>query len=254
MTNTIIRAPRRRRFLVVDQTVIDDDRLSLAGRGLLVILLSKPDDWQVRVSDLRRRCRVGRDYVYKLLSELKELGYIRYEFNRTASGRMAGGTYYVHEIATETPSINPRPDLPEAAAPNPPMPEAILNTQRDSITTTTVVESSGGAECPKELIFPDGLLDTERDLAGRLVADLGTALRQPVLDELAGLMKAGKVREVPLACLRGIVAKAKTGAFTPDRALRVAQARRERRRSEEALERARARQPDFPGKPDAQSR
>jgi hypothetical protein len=184
-------------------------------------LLSKPDDWQVRVSDLRRRCRVGRDYVYKLLGELKDLGYIRYEFNRTASGRMAGGTYYVHEIPTEAPSVEPHPDSPEAAAPNPLTPDAIPNTQRDSITTTTVVESGGGAECAKELIFPDDLLDSERDLAGRLVAELGAALRQPVLDELAGLMKAGKVREVPLACLRGIVAEAKAGAFTPDRALRV---------------------------------
>jgi hypothetical protein len=117
-----------------------------------------------------------------------------------------------------------------------------------------VVESGGGAESTKDLIFPDDLLDTERDLAGRLVGELGAALRQPVLDELAGLMKAGKVREVPLACLRGIVAKAKTGAFTPDRALRVAQARRERRRSEEALERARARRPDFSHKLDTESR
>jgi hypothetical protein len=239
---------------VVDQTVIDDDRLSLAGRGLLLTLLSKPDDWQVRVSDLRRRCRVGRDYVYKLLGELKDLGYIRYEFNRTASGRMAGGTYYVHEIPTEIRSIEPLPDSPEAAAPNPPTTDAIPNTQRDSITTTTVVESGGESELAKNLVFPDGLLDTERALAERLVAELGIALRRPVLDELAGLMKADKVREVPLACLRGIVAKAKTGAFTPDRALRVAQARRERRRSEEALERARARRPDFSHKLDTESR
>jgi hypothetical protein len=235
---------------VVDQSVIDDDRLSLAGRGLLVTLLSKPDDWQVRVSDLRRRCRVGRDYVYKLLSELKELGYVRYEFNRTASGRMAGGTYYVHEIAAETPAIEPRPDLPEAVTPNPPQQEAIPNTQRDSITTTTVVECGGGA---KDLIFPDGLLDSERKLAVRLVAELSTTLQQPVLDELAGLMKAGKIRAVPLACLRGIVAKAKAGAFTPDRALRVAQARRERRCAEEALERARARKPGCAGTPGSQS-
>jgi hypothetical protein len=165
---------------------------------------------------------------------------------------MAGGTYYVHEIPAEAPSIEPHPDSPEAATPNPPTPDAIPKTQRDSITTTTVVESGGESELAKDLIFPDGLLDTERTLAGRLVAELGTALRQPVLDELAGLMKAGKVREVPLACLRGIVAKAKAGAFTPDRALRVAQARRERQRSEEAYERARARKPDFASKPDAE--
>jgi hypothetical protein len=230
---------------VVDQTVIDDDRLSLAGRGLLVTLLSKPDDWQVRVSDLRRRCRcrVGRDYVYKLLGDL---GYVRYELNRTPSGRMAGGTYYVHERPNESPAIGPHTDLPEAAGPNTAAPEAIPNTKRDLRTTTTQIESGGGHEaCAEELIFPNGLLDAERPQAEKLVAELSESLRQPVLDELAGLMKAGKVREVPLACLRGIVRKAKAGAFTPDRALRIAQAREERRRAEDSYARARERKPDF---------
>src|SRR5690606_13135464 len=81
--NTIIRAPRRRRFVVVDQTVVDDDRLTLAARGLLVMLLSRPDDWRIRISDLRKRCHVGRDAVYKLLRELRKLGYVRYVPSRT---------------------------------------------------------------------------------------------------------------------------------------------------------------------------
>jgi Mn-dependent DtxR family transcriptional regulator len=82
VTRTIVRAPRRQRYLVVDQAIIDDERLSIAARGVLVMVLSKPDDWQVRVDDLRRRCKVGRDSMYNLLNELKDGGYVRYVANR----------------------------------------------------------------------------------------------------------------------------------------------------------------------------
>jgi len=246
--NTIIRAPRRRRFVVVDQKVVDDERLTLAARGLLVMLLSRPDDWRIRISDLRKRCHVGRDAVYKLLRELRKLGYVRYVPNRTASGSLAGGTYYVHEIPAETEDLPPLPDLPEAAAPDTLAPDALPNTQKNSITTTNHPRSGSGenADGSEDLVFPDGLLAAERHEAACLVAELRSTLRQQVLDELAGLMKAGKVREVPLACLAGIVMKAKQGEFRPYRALRIAQARQERRRAEAALERARARKPEFP--------
>lgn len=247
--NTIIRAPRRRRFVVVDQTVVDDERLTLAARGLLVLLLSRPDDWRIRISDLRKRCHVGRDAVYKLLRELRKLGYVRYVPNRTACGRLAGGTYYVHEIPSETLDAAPLPDLPETVAPDTPEQDALPNIQKDSVTTTTNHDRSSGEEnatCSEDLIFPDDLLAEERREAARLVTELRHGLRQQVLDELAGLMKAGKVREVPLACLAGIVAKAKKGEFRPYRALRIAQARQERQRAEALLERARARKPEFP--------
>jgi hypothetical protein len=249
--NTIIRAPRRRRFVVVDHTVVDDERLTLAARGLLVLLLSRPDDWQIRVSDLRKRCHAGRDAIYKLLRELRKLGYIRYVPNRTASGRLAGGTYYVHEIPAEIPSATPLPVLPEAVAPDTREPDALPNIQKNLTTTTTNYVGSGNGEAAgssETLIFPDGLLAAERNEAARLVTELLPVLRQQVLDELAGLMKAGKIREVPLACLAGIVAKAKEGAFRPYRALRIAQAREERRRAEAVLERARAKMPTFPAR------
>ena len=44
MTNTIIRAQRRHRFVIVDQRAVEDSRLSWAARGLLAYLLSRPDD------------------------------------------------------------------------------------------------------------------------------------------------------------------------------------------------------------------
>ncbi len=96
----------------------------------------------------------------------------------------------------------------------------------------------------EELVFPAELLEPERRQAVQCLSQLDTGLRQPVLDELAGIMKAGKIRASPLACLAGIVRHAKAGAFTPQLAPRVAYAREERRRAERAYERALAgRQP-----------
>ena len=61
MSNTIIRAARRHRFVIIDQRAIEDVRLSWAARGLLGYLLSRPDDWKVLVNDLRKRGDLGRD-------------------------------------------------------------------------------------------------------------------------------------------------------------------------------------------------
>jgi len=99
MSNTIIRAPRRDRFVIIEQQAIEDERLSWAARGLLGYLLPKPDDWKVLVNDLRKRGDLGRDGIYKLLKELRALGYARYIRERDRQGRIRGGFYMIREIA-----------------------------------------------------------------------------------------------------------------------------------------------------------
>jgi hypothetical protein len=49
----IIRVEHRRHpYVVIDRRPPEDERQSWAARGLLGYLLAKPDDWQLRVSDL----------------------------------------------------------------------------------------------------------------------------------------------------------------------------------------------------------
>jgi hypothetical protein len=64
MSNTIIRARRRHRFVILDQRAVEDSRLSWVARGLLAYLLSRPDDWRVPINDLRKRGDLGRDGIY----------------------------------------------------------------------------------------------------------------------------------------------------------------------------------------------
>ena len=46
----IIRAQRRETFTVVNNTAINDNRLSFRAKGVLVYILSKPDNWRVSES------------------------------------------------------------------------------------------------------------------------------------------------------------------------------------------------------------
>ena len=76
---SIIRLPRRDRYAVISSACIEDKRLSWEARGLLIYLLSKKDNWQVKIKDLinqTKDClgvRSGRDKVYKVLKELRTM-------------------------------------------------------------------------------------------------------------------------------------------------------------------------------------
>lgn len=111
----IIRVQHRRHpYVVIDRRPLEDERLSWAARGLLGYLLAKPDDGQLRVSDLCRRGDLGRDGVRRLLQQLRDLGYLRCEQVRDERGRGAGYDYTVLEVPHA-----PRPGSPEPATPDP---------------------------------------------------------------------------------------------------------------------------------------
>lgn len=97
--------------IVPNQTI--NDKLSWAARGMLLYLCSKPDDWEVNISDLVNQTtgcvkRSGRDAVRKIMDELIECGYMR-----KTQTRIAGKFDNVdHEVSfvpfTENPyTVNP---------------------------------------------------------------------------------------------------------------------------------------------------
>ena len=99
----------------------------------------------------------------------------------------------------------------------------------------SVTEQSdrGGGEL-SDLEYPRALLPAERSRAEAMVAVLARPLSQQVLDEWAGIITAGEIRASSLGCLRALVKRAQQGTFAPERALRVAQARKARQRAEAA--------------------
>ena len=215
MTQTIRRAARRHQFVIVDQAAVEDTRLSWAARGLLAYLLSRPDDWKVLVNDLRKRGNLGRDGIYGLLRELRSAGYMRFERNRDAQGRMRGGTYIVSEVPAPHPGL---PDTvePDPAAPRPVKPGALPNTDRNPRTTTTTrpTDTYSDSKCDQRLQrlrFPDSVPLAMQVLAARFVAGLDAEAAQLVIDEWAGALAAGAIRRSPLGYLRALATRCQAG-------------------------------------------
>ena len=88
-------------FLIVDKGFVNDRSLSLEATGLLLLMLSLPDDWQFRVNDLVNRKSNGRDSFRSALKELEAAGYVVREQTRE-NGKFGAVDYIVHEVKPES--------------------------------------------------------------------------------------------------------------------------------------------------------
>ena len=116
---TIIRAPRSSEhpYFATRRAVAQDARLTWEARGMLWYIFSKPDDWEIRESDLEQQC--GRDKVRRVIRELKRFGYLMRVQIKGRGGRFAGTITQAYEIpltglpSTEKPSTEkPSPENP----------------------------------------------------------------------------------------------------------------------------------------------
>ena len=236
MSQTIIRAPRRHRFVILDQQAVEDTRLSWAARGLLAYLLSRPDDWRVLINDLRKRGDLERDGIYKLLRELRDTGYVQFLRYRDEQGRIRGGTYLVQEIPT-----SPHPDLPDTAEPDtalpdPVKPEALPKTdgylkKTTTTTPTTTKGCSSGSETGSDCIeFASWVPDDLKSPAIDKVARLDPTAAQLVIDEWSGIIATDRIKSSPLGYLRTLVSRFESGQFRLQYADGVAQIREQENR------------------------
>ncbi len=101
-------------FYVLSNTISNDERLSLPAYGLLIYLLSRPDNWNVQETHLRKRFNIGRDKCRKLLAELVMSGYATKQQARNPSGSWEKNDWIIQESPlTENPStVNPLTDKP----------------------------------------------------------------------------------------------------------------------------------------------
>lgn len=75
---TIIRTKHnvQKKYTILNNETLRDPRLSLEAVGLWARLLSRPDDWEISVQELKKSCSCGENKIYKLLNELIGLGYV----------------------------------------------------------------------------------------------------------------------------------------------------------------------------------
>lgn len=120
----IVRTKRDRNYSVVSNAIVENPRLSFAAKGLLVYLLSRPDNWSVSYRQLAKTGTDGAHTVRRLLIELESEGYlVRTRIN--AGHKRAGWTSTIYD----EPQCSPATDAQSAA-------------QDESCAESSYVESS----------------------------------------------------------------------------------------------------------------
>ena len=96
----IIRVEKRSNFTVVDNTFIRDDKLSLKAKGLMLLMLSLPPEWDYSIAGLSAICMEGKTAIRNCLKELEDNYYLIRERRNNEKG------YFVYEyILKEIPEI-----------------------------------------------------------------------------------------------------------------------------------------------------
>ncbi|MFB9947352.1 hypothetical protein ACFFP0_00760 [Rhizobium puerariae] len=94
-------------FTVVRNELINHRTLAVEARALMIYLLSRPDDWELQIADVRRFLGrgdkpCGRDKAYSVVKELKQAGYL--VMCEDVNGQhFAGVTYYVFDEPVSDP-------------------------------------------------------------------------------------------------------------------------------------------------------
>lgn len=94
----IIRTPKEDNFTRVDNILVNDKSLSLKAKGIMLYILSKPDDWKVYIKEITKNNKDGIDSVRSGINELLLLKYIQREKRRGEDG-----TYAWEYIINENP-------------------------------------------------------------------------------------------------------------------------------------------------------
>lgn len=117
-----IRVAKNQNYSVINNTVLNDSRLSWKAKGLAAYLLSKPDDWSIVREDLAKRSTDGVDAVRTALKELEDAGYLVRTRRQNGRGKFEW-EHVLHEIPIEQ-AETPLVDLPPVENPsveNPPV-------------------------------------------------------------------------------------------------------------------------------------
>ncbi len=111
----IIRAKHSRQFTKVDNRFLRDPRLNASQVGLLVLMLSLPDEWVFHMKPLQEMSGMGRDALYSNLKVLEEAGYlVRDCRKRCSDGTFTNPDWIVYEISRSPFTENPYTDNPDA--------------------------------------------------------------------------------------------------------------------------------------------
>ncbi|MDZ8227890.1 hypothetical protein [Nostoc sp. ChiVER01] len=96
---TIFRAnhDKQNPYVTLDKKIINNPNLSFKAKGILTYLLSKPPEWQVRISDIQKHSTDGRESIMSGLRELENAGYFSRVQKRDQFGRFDKSKTNIYE-------------------------------------------------------------------------------------------------------------------------------------------------------------
>lgn len=84
-------------YVSIDRRPIDNPKMSFKAKGILTYLMSRPDGWEVSVTDLVKHSADGEASIRSGLKELKDFGHMKYTKLRE-KGRITGWLIEVYEV------------------------------------------------------------------------------------------------------------------------------------------------------------
>lgn len=111
----IVRHGTERDFTILRNDAVRDARLSWKATGLLVYIISLPDDWRLYLTDLAKRKKDGRDATRAGLAELEQAGYLSIEQVRDG-GRFVETIWHVSDVPATVEK--PAAEKPDSENPN----------------------------------------------------------------------------------------------------------------------------------------
>jgi len=124
---SIVRSPRPdSNFATYSNAIIRDGRLSYKARGILLELLSRPDNWRVSAKSLAASGPDGRDSILAGLKELRDLGYIVTAKIQNEKGHFQTVSVVYDEPRTDNPdSDQPNTGFPKSDKPKSDNPDSL---------------------------------------------------------------------------------------------------------------------------------
>ncbi len=215
------------RWGAVPEALIEDSRLSLDTRAVAAWLAIKAHGWQISVKYLRQQMELGEERWLRIAREMEEAGY----FSRLKQ-QGEGGQWEWRITFSPVSTIPGLPGhgLPVPGSSVPGQPVDINNTKVNNTNLTNTTTTGGGCR------FED-LPETLQERARAIVQGLPEALKNDVVDELLGQIRARVVKK-PERLLQTLVAAAHAGALTLD----YARQERKRRSAHAIVEEAKGRE------------
>jgi len=104
---TIIKRRHNGCFTVAPNAIFNDRRLSVEAIGVLVYLLSLPNDWRVRLVHLQKKLDIGRQRLQRVMRELIAAGYVERdnEQPRDDRNKFTSFNYIVRDVPTNVTSL-----------------------------------------------------------------------------------------------------------------------------------------------------